>query len=488
MKKVILLSLIASSTVVFANINVKSLDIYKNRTFVNQELDIAGNSVDLLGKVRFEDIRFIVDGECKVGDTFVILNNKSLDSLSLDIKKQKEEIAFLSNEIKSTKNYIDSLEDIGFEKKSVNLQNIKDVTSYVKKEVYENYNLLYKLNMELKKYNQDLSKLILKKKSDLFTKLNYNTTCLSDSKIYVNYPVYNISKSNFYEINANSNKDNIEIKNSAFITQSSGYDFSNIDINLYTYNYSNQINPRYFTPKYLDVYSPPVAYMQEDSMMMEISASKSAKSVSRLKKSEPKYRYKESSTKSFFNASGIDLRSGVKTPVLFANDSYTTSSKIEIDGYAASKPFYKVEFKSNKLYSTLNTKLYLDSVYIGQSYQKEIKKDKKSAIYFSEDRFIDVKKELITDMKEKPFFSISKLKTEKLWKYTITNNHKSKKTITLVERLPISKHEDIKVKLISKTKYTSKDDNGKISYDFEINPNEKKVIEFGYTVEKPYKK
>ncbi len=129
--------------------------------------------------------------------------------------------------------------------------------------------------------------------------------------------------------------------------------------------------------------------------------------------------------------------------------------------------------------------MYLDGTYIGRSNINEIKKDKKSSIFFGTNRFIDIKKELVKDMKEEPFFSMNTLKTQKVWKYKITNNHKKVQKLTLIERLPISKHEDIKVKLIGKTKETKLDKNGKIYFDFELKPNESKEIEFGYEIEKP---
>lgn len=91
-------------------------------------------------------------------------------------------------------------------------------------------------------------------------------------------------------------------------------------------------------------------------------------------------------------------------------------------------------------------------------------------------------------MKEEPFFSMNKLKSAKVWEYKITNNHTKAQKISLVERVPVSKHEDIKVKLIGRTKHTLLNKNGKITFDFELKPNETKIIEFGYEVEKPNKK
>lgn len=88
-------------------------------------------------------------------------------------------------------------------------------------------------------------------------------------------------------------------------------------------------------------------------------------------------------------------------------------------------------------------------------------------------------------MKEEPFFSINKLKTEKIYSYEITNNSSKKFDVTLVERVPVSKHEDIKIELIGKSKYSVLENNGKIYYDLKLEPNETKTIEFGYSIEKP---
>jgi hypothetical protein len=486
---VVLLSVL--STVGFANINVNSLDIYKNRTFVNQELNLQSNSVDLIGNVRFEDIRLIQDGTCKISNMQVITNNSSSDSLSKEIKSIEQDIAFKKNEILSVTKTIDFLTSIKFEKSAVNLKNIKDVSSYAKIQMEKKYNSIYKLNDDLKELNKKLQKLRTKKSSNTFSKFQYTSSCKSGSTVGVTYPIYNVRQNGFYEIDVNSISSNINIKNKAYITQSSGYDFNDIDINIHTYNYSNAINPSIFRAKYLDVLKKRnVSYAQNDGLSMQMEMAPIAKSMSKSKqiRRTPSYSYNETSTKAFYKASNITLVSGVKNEVLLSNDIYKTTNKIEIDGFASSNAFYKVDFKTKKLYSRKQTKLYLDSNFMGQSFINEIKKDKESSIYLGIDSFVDVKKELVKDMKEKPFFSMSKLKTEKSWRYTITNNGKTTKNITLIERLPISKHEDIKVTLNSKTKYTKKEDNGKISYDIILKANEKTSFEYGYTIEKPYTK
>ena len=488
MKKInIVVSSIVLSTVSFANINVQSLNIYKNKTFINQELNTSLNSVDLIGKVRFEDIRFLNNGNCNISNVSVISENYSSDNLSSKIQEYKQKIAFKTNEITSVKKILEHLSSIKFEKDAVNLKNIKEVSTYAQKEIEANYNLIYKLQLELTKYNQELKDLTNKKNSSVYSKLNYDASCSANSKLLVSYPTFNIGKNSFYEINVNSKEKNLEIKNKSFITQSSGFDFNNIDINLYTYNYSNAVKPQVFRPNYLDIKQPILRKnVQADVAMMEMAAPKMMRTKSI--RSVPTFSYNETTTKAFFKASHIDLKSGVKNAVTFSNDKFKTKSKIEIDGYSSSNAFYKVDFKSDKLYSTQNTKLYLDGTYVGQSYINQIKKGKETSLYLGNDSFVDVKKDLVKDMKEKPFFSMSKIKTEKSWKYTITNNSNEEKSITLVERIPVSKHEDIKVELLSNAKYTKKENNGKISYDFILKANEKTTFEYGYIIEKPYKK
>jgi hypothetical protein len=203
--------------------------------------------------------------------------------------------------------------------------------------------------------------------------------------------------------------------------------------------------------------------------------------------SAPSYEYNEDTTRSYFTALNVTLKSGKKQQVLFSNEKYKANNSIEIDGYASSKAFYKVDFKSDKLYGFINSRLYLNDSYIGKINLNGIKKDENNSLYFSNNRFIDVKKELIKDMKEEPFFSLNRLKTQKIWKYEIKNNSNKEEFVSLIERVPVSKHEDIKIELIGSTKVTKLEKNGKITYDFNLKPNETKTIEFGYEILKPNK-
>lgn len=483
MKKMLILSL-GLTTFLSANIDIVSLDMFTNKTFVNQKIDTSKKSVELLSSVNFEDVKFKLGSSCFLNSSGLEKVDFANDKLSKEIEDLKENISNVQNQIKALKSNIAYLERTAINSIS-STTSLKETSKFLKKEILDDSNKIYKLEKKNKKNQKLLRELTSKRINSRYSKLKYSISCKKPSNAMITYPIYNISKNSFYDINYDSKNEEINITNQAFITQASGTDFKNIDINLYTYNFVNRLTPSIFKPKYLDLYkNRQSAY--ESEVMMDSAPMMMKKSNVKLASAQS-FEYKEGTTRAYFKASNVTLLSGEKTDVTFAKDKYKASDKIEIDGYDSSEPFLKVDFKSKKLYGVLNSKLYLDGTYVGERYTKEIKKDKETSLFFATNRFIDVKKELVKDMKEEPFFSVDKLKTQKLWKYSITNNHSKAQNVSIVERVPVSKHEDIKIKLIGKTKHKLLTNDGKIIFEFKLQPNESKVIEFGYEVEKPLK-
>lgn len=480
MKNLILLVGLAGA--LSANINVQSLDMFANKTFVNQKIDLSKKSVDLLTNVNFEEVKFKLPKACMLNSSGLEHIPFENDKLSKQIENIKEKISKVNNEIKALKSNIAYLERTSISNLS-NVKSLIETSKFLKKEIQGNSNKIYSLEKQNKKNHEALRELNKKRANARYSKLNYSISCKNDSSAIISYPIYNIRKNSFYDINLDTSKNELNIKNSAFITQASGVDFKNININFYTYNFTSRLTPSIFKPEYMDLNR----YAESQNVMYDTPQQEARIMPMMLKKSAPSFSYKEGSTRAFYQASNITLLSGEKTDVTFSNDNYKAKSKVEIDGYASAQGFFKVDFKSKKLYAPMYSKLNIDGIYVGQTTTKEIKKGKESSMYFSTNRFINIKKELVKDMKEEPFFSVNKLKTQKLWTYKISNKSNKKQTISLVERVPVSKHEDIKIKLIGKTKHSLLNKNGKIIFEFNLSPNETREVEFGYEVEKPLK-
>jgi uncharacterized protein (TIGR02231 family) len=73
------------------------------------------------------------------------------------------------------------------------------------------------------------------------------------------------------------------------------------------------------------------------------------------------------------------------------------------------------------------------------------------------------------------------------FKTTIENYHNKPVTMTLVEQMPISAHKDITVSMtkLDPRGAVENKDNGTYSYTFELKPQEKVIVNFGYAVEYP---
>jgi hypothetical protein len=464
-------------TSLFANTDVKSLDMFLNKTFVNQKIT-SKNSADLLGQVRLEDIRFILPKECEVQNKEVNVLSFEDDSFSKEVEALEDKINIKESEIKALKGNITFLQKGSI---SSTTKGIVEASKFLKDEIFKNYSKIYMIEKSLKKEKDALSELLKKRVNSKFTRLNYNLRCSKDA--FLSYPIYNLSKNSVFDINYDSKAKKIEIKNLLYLNQSTGFDLKDIDVKVYTYNFFDQTKPIKFYPEYLDVEKNIRKYkstLVENEAMPILLKAKDDRIQT--------FEYLENETKSFFKASHVNLLSGKKAEIILAKDIYKAKNTIEIDGYSAAQAFYTVSFKSKKLYGMSNAKLYLDGTYIGQNYSNKIEKDKETFVYFGTNKFIDVKKELDKDMKEEPLFSLNKLKNQKIWKYEIKNKQNKVEKVVLVERLPVSKHEDIKVELIKGKNYSKLDKNGKIVYNFDLKPNETKIIEFGYEIEKPNSK
>ena len=74
------------------------------------------------------------------------------------------------------------------------------------------------------------------------------------------------------------------------------------------------------------------------------------------------------------------------------------------------------------------------------------------------------------------------------YRIAVKNHHPRAMTVTVLDQVPVSQNQDIKVELIAKTQPTRKDPDDKrgvLAWDIKVEPDEEKQIEFGYRVSWP---
>jgi uncharacterized protein (TIGR02231 family) len=102
------------------------------------------------------------------------------------------------------------------------------------------------------------------------------------------------------------------------------------------------------------------------------------------------------------------------------------------------------------------------------------------------DSSIKVERKRISEKIEQTGFIGDNRRTNFSYEITLTNLKKTPQSIVVIERLPISQHEKIKVEL-QKPRDLKPDEDGKLNWKLTLQPAEKKTIELSYWVEWPKK-
>ena len=139
---------LAVTGTLFANVNVKSIDIFTNKSFVNQKINLTKNSAELLGQVRLEDIKFNLQDGCQINNVDIRQQKFENDELSLKITKLQNKINSKQNEIKALKSNVAFLERTSITN-IADSKSLETTSAFIKKEILSDYNFIYTKAPEL---------------------------------------------------------------------------------------------------------------------------------------------------------------------------------------------------------------------------------------------------------------------------------------------------------------------------------------------------
>jgi len=473
MKKIPLL-LIASAIGLLATTEALhvNLDIYTNKSFLNKtfQLNQTGEiNIKVPKYINLKDIRYKIGEQCQVKNTNLSNVKKGL---SLNMKALRDERDKKVYEIKALKAK-DSL------LKTLSLENIQDfsnidaISSYLTKNLVENLIKIADLKKEIVKIDKKLKETNLIQEEFKILKTAY--TCNSNKKeIKISYPLNSIKYTPFYDINANIHNKSVTINKRATLFYRGIEDYKNIDLNIYSYNYNQNVAPQHFYPKYL-------------GQKREILYAKSAMTMDSVQESSintPRVQYQELDTKSFYKIKGTKLKSNEKNLLHVDKEIVNADFKTIIDAYGSNKAYMEATIKTKKDYSGAHTNYFLNQNPIAARYMGKIQKNSNTKLYFGEDEHIQIEKKLIKTLDEKTFFGDKKISTQN-WKYIITNKKPYSTDIEFITRIPVSKDGDIVVKTLAKPKFNLQNAKGKTIWNFKLKKDGKKEIIFGYEISKP---
>jgi len=160
--------------------------------------------------------------------------------------------------------------------------------------------------------------------------------------------------------------------------------------------------------------------------------------------------------------------------------NYSAVPKLTNDAFLIAKiPDY---IKYNLLNGTAY--IFFKGIYQGESFIDLDTPSDTLTLSVGRDRDIVISREIQKDFASKSITGNTK-KEQKAWSITLKNNKITPINISIEDQFPVSKTDDIKVDLIEDSGAKIDKTTGKLRWDIEIAPNEKKIISLRYSVKYP---
>ncbi len=486
-------SLLFFSLALFANQNIQNmqtskLEIYQNGSFLTKEVlkKKEGDFQAVLKlpyDVSLKDVEIEESKGCFVKDSLLKEAEGDEDEVAKKIEELERKISFLDNKIRSLKENADLLRSVSLNAVKGDFEDLKNIVEFQLSKMEDNLNRITLLTKERSGLLKELDELKKQKKYKSYKNLILDIKCDKDSSsktaVRVRYP-FAVEKRLSYGIYGDTLKKRVFIESRLFLLNSGWEDLENLTVIYASYPKRGQISPSPFYPWYVDLYPSRggLAAVKRKSFADKTAEAMPAPSLNF------KISYNKNKNNEFYKIENVTLKRGKENSFVLAKDEYKADFFVEISGYSFARAFFAFVFDSSKFYNPAEAKFYLNDSFVGRKYFSVSEKGE-NKLYFGEDLNMKVKKEVIKDFKEKPLFSSNKVRTTKIYRYKIKNDHDFKVKTVLTERAPISKNEKVEIRIISDPPYTNMEPNGKTVFEFTLSPKEEKEIKFGYEIEKP---
>lgn len=129
--------------------------------------------------------------------------------------------------------------------------------------------------------------------------------------------------------------------------------------------------------------------------------------------------------------------------------------------------------------------LFRDGTFVGNGHLPLLAGGEKHELGFGADDLVRVRHS-IAEQKRGETGLISSSKTdERNYRISVKNMHERAVDVSVIDQIPVSRHDEIKVEWIGRQQPTTRDlddKRGVVAWDFRLDADEEKVIEFGYRV------
>jgi len=495
---------------------IQSLVLYPDSAMIKKEANIAvkkgeniirisGLTVNLTDEsvqVNIKEKAAVRIADVKVEKTYLRKTQQDKrQKLQLRLEAINELTREHSNEVSAINSSIEFLKKtVPFpQNQKVAQSEIESHAKFMEKSLSGNYERIAKLESKIKKLQEEKKAVedelkTLSSSRDESKTIIINLLSNADREINLglSYIVVNAGWSPQYDVRTDSAAGKIDISCFAAITQATGEDWNNAKIEISTAK-SSYGPPPEFSAWYVDVYKPKpvVSYkykkaVEDVDFLMKEKASEAAPGQ---QLEEPKIKA-EATSFSFIIPGKVNIPSDSQPHKILIASS---SKEAKLDYYAGPKlsryAYLRAGIKNPFSFPILSGQMsiFLDERFVNTtSVDKQILPEDDMNLSLGIDEGIKVEKKLLKKFTE--YSGVFSKDTQINYEYEISIVSSKDKEIGLniSDNSPVSRNEQIKVALEAPQKKEANiSDDGIISWDLRLKPNEKKTLKIKFRVEHP---
>ena len=416
-----------------------------------------------------------------------------LESINELIKEHSNEVSAINSSIEFLKKTVPFPQN-----QKVTQSEVEGHAKFIEKSLSVSYDRIAKLENKIKKLHEEkraveneLKNLNSSRDESKTIVINLLSNADREINLGLSYIVANAGWSPQYDVRADSATGKIDIVCFAAITQSTGEDWKNANIEIST------ARPSYGPPPelsawYVDIYKPmPSVYKYKKSIKGEdlMMGEKVLEAAPEQRFEEPKIKA-EATSFSFIIPGKVHIPSDNQPHRILIASS---SKEAKLDYYAAPKLSRHAHLRAGlknpfpfPIFSG-QMSIFLDERFVNTtSVDKQILPNEDMSLSLGIDEGIKIEKKLLKKFTE--YSGVFSKDTQINYEYAIdiVSSKDKEIGINIRDNFPVSKNEQIKVVLESPQKGDAKtSDDGIISWDLRLKPNEKRTLKIKFKVEYP---
>jgi uncharacterized protein (TIGR02231 family) len=422
----------------------------------------------------------------------------SLEILNKTLAMNHSESEVLGSEI----DLLMANKSIGNEKIGVSVAELQKVSEYFRKRLSEIRASMYDLSIKAKNIQKhidrvqnqltELNNKLNKPTNEIIVTLSQNST--SSIELELSYLINEAGWSPVYDVRADKVDAPVTLNYKANVWQNSSIDWNDIAVILSTRNPVSNNNKPELYPWFLDFTRPIVMQpmqktlinrnnsvvnqVQMDAVPMEAAAGSMADymNVNETQLSvefTPQIKYSIPSDGKQHSVALQDY----KIPAAY---EYYATPKLDGNAFLMARLSDWTEY--NLLPGEAN--IYFENSYVGQSYINPATTKNTLAISLGRDQNISVVRNVLKDFSESKFLS-SNVERTFAYEIKIKNNKKISAKVIVEDQLPLSKNEDIVVKLLESSDAVVNGEDGKLKWNVDVEGGKSVSKKLIYSVKYP---